>query len=79
MLRTNEIKAMERSSGGFYPSNLFLNGQVVKYKSNELEKALQFLKEKEIPVTKGTLFGVLNRLKKDVKEPVYQKRIKPKI
>ena len=79
MLRPNEIKAMERSSGGFYPSNLFLNGQVVKYKSNELEKALQFLKEKEIPVTKGTLFGVLNRLKKDAKEPVYQKRIKPKI
>ena len=51
----------------------------IEVSADELEKALQFLKEKEIPVTKGTFFGVLNRLKKDVKEPVYQKRIKPKI
>lgn len=78
-LRPNEIETMKRSSTGFYPSNLFLNGQVVKYKNNELIKALQFLDEKNIPVTKGTLFGVLNRLKAEVKEPVYQKRIKPKI
>ena len=79
LLRPNEIETMKRSSTGFYPSNLFLNGQVVKYKNNELTKALQFLDEKNIPVTKGTLFGALNRLKTEVKEPVYQKRIKPKI
>lgn len=80
LLRPNEIETMKRSSIGFYPSNLFLNGQVVKYKNSELTKALQLLNERNIPVTKGTLFGALNQLKAEKTEvPVYQKRIKPKI
>lgn len=79
VLRPNELNVMMRNSAGFYPGSLFLNGQVVKFKNTELKEAIQTLEEKKIPVSKGTLFGSLNALKKEVKEPVYQKRIRPKI
>ncbi len=78
-LSDTEITTMKRSSIGLIGSRICLRDQVINFNVNEFQQALNILNEKNIPITKGTLFVSLKQVKNKQNQNGFQKRIRPKI
>ena len=78
-LSNTEITTMERSSLGLIGGRICLKDQMINFNVNEFQQALNILNEKNIPITKGTLFVSLKQVKNKQNQNGFQKRIRPKI
>lgn len=61
----NDIRFMKTSSNNITNSNFYVDGMSISYNNNELNSAIKDLKNKGMPIQKGTLYFALCNAKKN--------------